>query len=267
MRVEPAFFSLLDIPLLAGRTFEPTDDPSVVVISRQLAQTMYGALDVLGKGYPRSKPTRTIVGIAADATVVQLRASNTAEEYLPLGGAHYAEAVLVAKSRTNPAALLKPLHEAARAADARVQPSTRLLAAEYERNLRGPRLAGTIAASVAGLVLALACFGIFGVVAYAVKLRTREIGIRRALGADAPRVFATLLGQLAWPIGLGMLAGTAAGMLASRLLAGAPFHLAVSDAVAPGAALTTFALAALAAALLPASRAMNDDPIQALRHE
>ncbi|MGH9372833.1 MAG: FtsX-like permease family protein [Vicinamibacterales bacterium] len=163
--------------------------------------------------------------------------------------------------------LLLPLHEAARAADARVQPATRLLAREHERGLRGPALASTIAALVAVLVLTLACLGVFGVVAYAVKLRTRELGIRRALGADAPRVFATLLRQLVWPVGIGMLLGTTAGVMASRILGGAPFHLAVTDAIAPTAALAIFALAALAAALLPASRAMSEDPVRALRHE
>jgi ABC-type antimicrobial peptide transport system permease subunit len=64
-----------------------------------------------------------------------------------------------------------------------------------------------------------------------------------------------------------MLAGTAAGVLASRLLGGAPFHLAVTDAAAPAAALAVFALAGVMAALLPASRAMTDDPVRALRHE
>lgn len=228
---------------------------------------MYGTLDVIGRGYPRTKPTRTIVGVAADAMVLELRASSSAEEYMPLRAADYPGAVLLAKGRTNPQHLLAPLSEAARAADSRVQPSTRLLAAEYERNLRAPRLASTIAALVAMLVLTLACFGIFGVVAYAVKLRSKEIGIRRALGADAPRVFGTLLRQLAWPAGVGMVVGTAAGLTASRFLAGAPFHLAVTDAIAPTAALAMFALAGLVAALLPASRAMRDNPVHALRHE
>lgn len=176
-------------------------------------------------------------------------------------------AVLLVKSRTNPRHLLVPLYEAARAADTRVQPTIRLLADLYETNLRAPRLASTIAGLVALLVLTLACLGIFGVVAYAVKLRAKEIGIRRALGADAPRVIATLLRQLAWPTGLGIPLGTTVGVLASRLLGGAPFHLAVTDAVAPTAALFIFALAGLAAALLPASRAMRDNPVHALRHE
>jgi macrolide transport system ATP-binding/permease protein len=266
MRVGPSFFSMLDIPLLAGRAFSGDDDGSAVIISRRVAMTMYGTLDVLGKGYPRTRPTRTIVGVAADAMVLELRASNSAEEYMPLGRAQPG-AVLLVKSRTNPRHLLVPLYEAARAADTRVQPTIRLLADLYQTNLRAPRLASTIAGLVALLVLTLACFGIFGVVAYAVKLRAKEIGIRRALGADAPRVFATLLRQLAWPAGVGMVVGTTAGLVASRLLGGAPFHLAVTDAMAPTAALSIFALAGLAAALLPASRAMKDNPVDALRHE
>jgi predicted permease len=266
-RVDPAFFSLLEIPLMAGRTFGPGDDESVVIVSRRLATTMYGTLDVLGRGYPRSKPNRTIVGVAGDAMILELRAANSAEEYKPLGAANYIDAVLLVKSRTNPQSLLAPLHAAARAGDTRVQPTTRLLADEYARGLRGPRLASTIAALVAALVLTLACLGIFGVVAYAVRLRTKEIGIRRALGATAPDVFATLLRQLAWPVSVGMTIGTAAGIAASRLLGEAALHLAVSDATAPTVALTIFALAGLAAALVPASRAMNDDPVHALRHE
>ena len=267
MKVEPSFFRVMDIPIVAGRAFAPGDDPSSVVISRRLAVTMYGTLDVLGKRYPRTDGTRTIVGVSADAMVVRLHVTNAAEEYMAIEPQHLGVAVLLAKSRTNPEGLLRPLHEAAQTADKRIQPSTRLLSREYERNLRGPKLAGTIAALTAALVLALACFGIFGVVAYGVKLRTKEIGIRRALGADARRVCQALLRQLAWPVGVGVIAGTTAGVLASRLLGGPPLHLAVIDAAAPGAALALFTIAALAAALLPAVRALDINPVEALRNE
>jgi predicted permease len=270
MRVDPAFFELLNIPLLAGRNFTATDDRSVVIISRRVALKMYGTLDVLGKRYPRTdqgRNARTIIGIAGDASVMQPRASNSAEEYMILDAAHLPEAALLVRSRTDPQRLLTPLRQAAKSGDRRVSADTRLLASEYEAKLRGPRLASTIAGLVAGLVLTLACLGIFGVVAYAVKLRTKEIGIRRALGAGAPDVYGTLLRQLAWPVGIGTLLGTATGFGASLVLGHAPFHLAVADATAPVVAFIVFAVAGLAAALVPASRALSADPLRALRHE
>jgi len=270
MHVDPAFFDLLQIPLIAGRNFAAGDDRSVVIISRRVAMKMYGTLDVLGKRYPRTDQgmaARTIIGVAGDASVLQPRAANSAEEYMPLGAAHLPAASLLARSRTDPRRLLTPLRQAAKSGDARVLADTRLLAAEYEAKLRAPRLASTIAALVAGLVLTLACLGIFGVVSYAVKLRTKEIGIRRALGADASRVYATLLRELAWPVGIGTLVGTAAGFGASMVLGHAPFYLAIADATAPTAALAVFAVAGFGAALVPASRALRTDPVRALRHE
>jgi predicted permease len=267
MYVEPTFFSLLEIPRLSGRTFVATDDRSVVIISRQVALTMYGTLDVLGKGYPRSEPTRTIVGVVADASPMRAGAVAAGQEYMPIGRGHYSSAVLLAKSRMSPQAVPGRLLAAARAADPRVLPRTWLLADTYADAMKWPQLASTIAVLVAVLVLTLACLGILGVVACTVKLRTKEIGIRRALGAGGSRIVADLVQQLAWPVAIGMVAGTPAGLVASRLLGGDPFYLAVTDATTPLGALAMFAIAALAAAIVPASRALRSDPLSALRHE
>ena len=266
MDVGPDFFALFDVPLLAGRPFTAAE-PDAVVVSRRVALQMYGTLDVLGRGYPRRDPKRTIVGVAADAGFVQPQATDRAQEYRPLDGDAWQRAVLTVRSRTGPDVLPALLMAAARGEDARVQPSVTLLRADYERLLRGPRLTSLIGTIVGALVLMLACLGIFGVTAYAARLRTKEIGIRRALGADAPRIYAVLLRQLAWPVGVGMAAGSAAGIGAGRVLAGAPFHLAAADPVAPAAALLVFLAAAGLAAIVPVSRALKSDPLHALRHE
>ena len=187
---------------------------------------------------------------------------------MPLGPAHYIDAVLLVKSRAQPADAAgavarggarrrqpRAADDAAASHDATSE-ACAASAGQHDRRRSWP-----------ALVLTLACLGIFGVVVHAVKLRTKEIGIRRALGATAPDVVGTLLRQLAWPVTIGMTMGTAAGIGASRLLGGALFHLAVTDATAPAVALTVFTLSGLAAALFPASRAMHDDPVRALRHE
>jgi hypothetical protein len=267
MHVEPAFFSVFDIPVVAGRTFRQDDDAkAVVIISRRLAGAWYGTIDVVGRSYPPSG-NRTIVGVVGDAPLTQLRAQDTAEEYSPLDAARDEGAVLVVRGRSDPGALLPLLRTAARAPDARVLPATHLLASRYQEKLRGPTLASEIAAAVSLLVLALCCLGIFGVVTYAVRVRTKEIGIRRALGAGTRGVLAALLRQLAWPIAIGALVGTGLGLEVSRLLSAQEFYFVINDPAAPAVAVVVFGLAALVAAVVPATRALTVDPARALRHE
>ena len=267
MQVGPRFFEALEVPLLAGRTFVDTDNESAVIVSRRLATRLYGSEDAVGKGFPQRTSERTIVGIVADAAIFARRGDFSGEEYVPLEPAQYAEAVLVARSRGDAESLLDPLRQGARAADARVLPKTVLLQSAYEARFRGPRLTRLFSGLIAMLVLSLACLGIAGVVAYAVRVRTREIGIRRALGADGVRVCVLLLRQLMVPVLSGLIAGTALGGFASRLLAGEPFFLTAADARGSAAALLLFVLAAFAAALGPASRALSIDPVRALRHQ
>ena len=268
VQVQPQFFAVMDIPLIAGRSFDPGDvHGRAVIISRRLAIAMYGSLDVLGKPFPLPDGTTPIVGVTGDAPVVRARPAGVAEQYEPLDPERADDLVLIARARVDPEALLAPMRQAVRAADERMTPRTRLLRDDYEKQLRGPRLASLIVGSIGLLVLTLASLGIFGVVAYAVAMRTKEIGIRRALGASDNAIRSLVLRQLTWPVGVGMVVGTAAGVPAARLLAAAPFHLAALDAAAPLAALCVFAVTALAAALLPASRALRTDPLRALRYE
>ena len=207
--VEPAFFELMRIPLLAGRNFRPDDDAgSVVIISRRLALAMYGSLDVLGEGFPRSASTRrTIVGISKDAPLLKPGAMTVAEQYTPIGLDDYAGALLLARSRGNPASLAAPMRAAARASDRRVIASTWLMRTSYEERVRSRSFASAVAGITGMLALVLACFGIFGVVSYGVAMRTKEIGIRRALGATGTSVMTMVMRQLALPVGIGILSG------------------------------------------------------------
>jgi predicted permease len=266
--VEPQFFALLRIPILTGRSFEPPDAPgSVGIVSRRLAVEMYGTVNVVGKGFPRSNPARTIVGVVADAPLVNVSATNVAELYSPAGPGDYAGLVLLASARGNPQQLLTTMRDAARAADQRVLPQTSLPAARFAERVQERRVASLVASFTGVLALSLACFGIFGLVAYASALRTQEIGIRRALGARGGSVVLLLLRQLVIPVGVGMALGAMTGVAVGRVLEGEPFYLPATDVATPLTALAVFALGAVSAALMPAFRALRLDPLQALRHD
>lgn len=267
--VEPAFFELMRIPLIAGRNFRPDDDAGgVVIISRRLALAMYGSLDILGEGFPRSASTRrTIVGISKDAPLLKPGAMTVAEQYTPIGLDDYTGALLLARSRGNSASLAAPMRAAARAADRRVIASTWLMRTSYEERVRSRSLASAVAGVTGMLGLVLACFGIFGVVSYGVAMRTKEIGIRRALGASGSSVITMVMRQLALPVGIGMLLGTSTGIGAGWFLARKPFYLPSGDVFTPALIVILFTLTAGAAALVPALRALGADPLRSLRHE
>ena len=265
-RVEPAYFAVLDIPLLRGRAFDAGDDPGVVVISRELARQMYGSVDVVGQGFPKSNPQDTIVGVAGDASSIRPGAAGVAELYRPLAPEDYSRALLLARARTDPRRLLPVLREAAQA-NSQVFAGVRLLKDDFERRLSSTRIASGVAGSIGVLTLLLACIGIFGVVSYGASLRTKEIGIHLALGASRSAIVQLLMRRVLLPVLFGIVAGTAAAVPMGFALAQSPLQLAAADPLSYTGALVILVAAGITAALMPAMRALKADPIRALRHE
>lgn len=261
--VDPDYFAVMRIPMISGRAFQP-GDTGVVIVSRRLALEMYGAEEVLGRGFPRSQPEDTIIGVAADAHTIKVTATNVAELYRPLVAEDFSQVSLIARGRSDPERLLPVLREAARQ-DPRVIPAVRLMRDDFDRRVRGSRVAGAVASGIGAATLLLACLGIFGVVSYGVALRTREIGIRTALGADRRRLLHAILRQVSWPVAAGMVVGVAAAIPVCVALSADPFYLTLGDPLAFAMALSVFAAAALVAALWPAARATRGNPIDALR--
>ncbi len=265
-RIEPSFFAAMEIPLMLGRSFQPGDDPqTTVIISRTLADAMYGSLDVLGRGFPRSKPEAMIIGVAGDAHAIRIESAYGAELYRPLGGGDYVQAILIARARGDAATLVPVMREAA-TLDARILPGVALLRDLFERRVVGTRLASAIAVSTGMLTLFVACMGIFGVVSYGATLRLKEFGIHMALGADARSVVRLVVRQIAWPVAMGMTIGVAAAGPVGMALTGGPIQLQAADPAAYAGALLVFVLSATLAALVPAIRVLKSDPVQALRH-
>jgi hypothetical protein len=267
--VDPEYFAVMRIPLVSGRVFGPGDDGTVIV-SRRLALAMYGTLDVLGRRFPKSAPPaespKTIVGVAADAHSIKVTANNVTELYQPLRLADFNEVFMVARAKTD-AGRLPPIMREAGSIDTRVIPAARAMRDDLAQHLRGPQIASAVAAAVGVLTLALACLGIFGVVSYGVALRTKEIGIRVALGARQPALLRSIIRQVLTPVGAGILIGLILAIPSGMLLRTEPFYLENTDPVAFVGALGALVAAGAVAALWPAILVLRQNPVDALRHQ
>ena len=262
--VDPEYFAVMRIPILSGRLFAP-GDAKTAIVSRRLALEMYGTLDVLGREFPKSASAATIIGVAADAHSIKVEANDVAEHYLPLKPEDFSFVYLVARARTDADRLPPVLREAA-TLDPRVIPTARAMHEDFERRMMGPRLASMIAAGIGMLTLALACLGIFGVVSYGVALRTKEIGIRVALGARQPALLASIVRQVLTPVVIGVGIGLGLAIPTGLALRGEPFYLQHADPAAFLSALVVFVGAGALAALWPAYLVLQRNPVDALRH-
>jgi predicted permease len=267
--VDPEYFAVMRIPLIAGHLFGP-GDAKTAIVSRRLALAMYGTLDVLGRRFPRSAPeasaaSATIIGVAGDAHSIKVEANNVAELYVPLTPADFSEVFLVARARRD-ADRLPPILRDAATLDPRVIPTAHAMHEDFDRRLQGPRMTSAIAAGIGALTLVLACLGIFGVVSYGVALRTKEIGIRVALGAQQPALLRTIVRQVLTPVAVGAVIGLLLAVPVGLALRSDPFYLENADPVAFAAAMAVFAAAGAAAALWPAYQVLRRNPVDALRH-
>jgi macrolide transport system ATP-binding/permease protein len=262
--VDPEYFAVMRIPLISGRLFGPAEAKTAIV-SRRLALEMYGTLDVLGREFPKGASEATIIGVAGDAHSIKVEANDVAELYLPLKLEDFSFVYLVARARTDADRLPPVLREAA-SLDPRVIPTAKAMHEDFDQRMLGPRLASMIAAGIGVLTLALACLGIFGVVSYGVALRTKEIGIRVALGARQPALLRSIVRQVLTPVVIGAGIGMILAIPAGIALRGEPFYLENGDPMAFALALAVFVCAGALAALWPAYLMLRRNPVDALRH-
>jgi predicted permease len=277
--VDPEYFATMDIPLISGRLFGESEAGRVIV-SRRLALEMYGTLDVLGQPFPKaaggrsrasgdvarlSAPEGTIVGIAADAHSIKVNATDVAELYRPLKLEDFSLVFLVARARSD-AELLPPILREAGSRDPRVIPVAHAMHEDFDKAMQGPRIAGALTSVIGLVTLLLACLGIFGVVSYGMALRTKEIGIRVALGAHRPALVRVIVRNVLTPVITGMALGVIVAVPVGKALATEPFYLESIDPVVFVVALIVLLLAGASAALWPALRMLRGNPVEALRH-
>ena len=275
-RVSPQFFTTLRIPLIAGRTFTEAEavpaSPSVVV-SERLVKRFWRGEDPIGKrikfgGLTSDNPWLSIVGVVGEVKYRGLPENPTADPdvYLPFIDRN-AQLALAVRGTITPASLVTPIRAAIRAADPSIPvysiaPMDGLIANQTSQS----RFTMWLMSVFAVVALSLAAIGIYGVMSYLVTQRTREIGIRLALGANDRDILRLVVGNGARLVAAGLALGVATSLALERLVASLLFGVTTADA-GSAIAVGVLAFVALAACYLPALRAMRVSPLEALRAE
>lgn len=277
----PGYFATLGIPLRAGRDFTEADDrtrPGVVIINERAAQLYWPGENPIGKhltlGTPEEdklygKPvSREIIGVIGNVKLLALNDDFNPEVYIPAAQVPSAGMVLVARGAIPAETLINSLRNAVTAVDPN-QPIRReqLLATAVARSVAPQRFMATLLLVFAGVAVALAMVGIYGVMSYAVAQRTQEIGIRMALGAQRRDVLTLILGQGTKLIAIGLGAGLLTALLVTRWLRSLLFEVSTTDVSTFAGVAVLLALVALLACFIPAYRATKANPISALRYE
>jgi predicted permease len=271
--IVPGYFDTLRIPLVRGRDFTASDregQPQVVVINEAMARRFWPGQDALEKRFRffgDSEP-RVIVGVVRNAKYVFVGEEPQPMAYSPLEQGYSAAMAILVRSSGEPDALKGTVEREVRSLDpdialSNIQTASELLSA----SLTGPRVAATLL-SVFGIVaLALAAVGIYGVMSYSVNLRSQEIGIRMALGAERRDVLWMVLRQGMTIVAIGLAVGLLLAAAVSRLLSGLLYGVGTADAQAFAGTAAVLLVVGLIANYLPARRAMTVDPISVMRYE
>jgi putative ABC transport system permease protein len=270
--VSPDYFSTLGIRIVRGRGFTARDDeraPSVVVINETMAAKYWPGEDPIGKrvtlAYNNTGP-REIVGIAGDVKQTNLTDAVVPQMYTPFVQAPWPFLTAVVKTTAAPEAAAGSLRQAlARLDPEQAAGDIRTFDQYLARSMATPRFTAILLGAFAGLALLLAGFGLYGVMAYSVAQRSREIGIRMALGAQASDVRSLVVNQAVRLGTAGLVTGIAGALAVTRVLDSLLFGVTPSDPLTFLAVSAALISVLLLAAYLPARRATRVDPIVALR--
>jgi putative ABC transport system permease protein len=272
-RVTPDYFRTMAVPLVKGRLIGEADGtfaPPVLLVNEAAAQRFFGERDPLGKQIRFWGASRTIVGIVGNERFHGLAEAPPPAVYAPLDqtpSANGAGALLV-RTAGNPAALTSAVRGAIHAEDPGLAVfGLEPLAETASRTIAEKRFTMLVLGLLASVALLLAGAGIHGVLSYTVSQRTREIGIRVALGAQPGRVVAMVVGEGLRLAALGTLLGVAGAWVLTRLISGLLYGVTATDPITFAAVPLLLAVVAVIASLVPARRATRVDPVMALRAE
>ncbi|MEP6491424.1 MAG: ABC transporter permease [bacterium] len=276
--VDPSYFETLRIPLLAGRMITDGDDSTsqhVTVINQAFAKRFFGNENPLGKRLrelgmdKHPKVPMTVIGVVAD-----VRSSDLSRPALPQHFVPYRQrperasfGVLLIRTHILPTTIGSAARAALRVVDVNVLTSLETLSDIRARSVGDRRFTMVVLGAFAGLGLLLAAIGIYGVLAYSVARRTREIGVRMALGAERLRVVQMVLGDSLVPVIAGSMVGIVAALVLTRLMRALLYGVSATDPVTYASVFVVLLGAGVLASIIPASRAARVEPIVALRED
>ena len=272
--VSPGYLEGLGIHVLRGRGFRPQDDamaPPVAVVSEAMAQRYWGTTDVVGRRYGHDGAPDSwvqIVGVAADVKVSSLTESPQPLVYRPWDQAGSPVASFIVRTAGNVSDLTGTIRRVVRDYDSKL-PIMQLTSVDdyVDQQLLMPRIGAGVLAGFSVTALVLAALGLYAVVAFAVRERTKEVGIRIALGARGPRVIWTMVRGVLFTVATGMAIGLIAAMGAARAASTVLFNVSPADPATLVVVTAVLTLVAVAAAWIPARRATRVDPAVALRDQ
>ena len=269
--VDAGYFDALQIPLLRGRGILASDDETagrVAVINEQFAERNWPGEDPVGRTFTRLGLPVTVVGVARNARYVSLTGPTPAFAYFPMRQAWQHHHILLLRTEGAGAQTAAGLQGIVSALDpAAPRPMLRPLSDETSLALLPQRVAAIVTAALGALGLLLATVGLYGVISYSTGRRSREIGIRMAVGARRKDVLAMVLREGMWLAGAGIAVGLLLAAGATRLIESHLFGVNPFDAVAFLGTSALLVAVALLACFVPARRAASADPMVVLRGE
>lgn len=271
--VSPGYFATLRIPILRGRDFTGTDREgtnSVAIVNERLAAQLWAGRDALGQRFSVSTPDArreyTVVGVARNSQSRSLGDAPRWQVYVPLAQNYMSETTLLVR-HAGTSVVPDVRRVLFQAAPTLPITDARPLGDVVSIGLFPSRFAASIAGSLGTVGLLLAALGLYGVVAFSVAARTREIGIRMALGADAGHILRLVARHAALLVAVGLAVGVIAALGLSRLASNLLYGIGHADPWTYAACVLVFVLVSAAAVAAPARRALRTDPVRALKYE
>ena len=276
--IGPGYFRLLGVPLIAGREFTRADTfgaPKVAIVNEAFAKKFNLGRNAVGKRMsqnsgPNSKLDIEIVGLVQNAKYSEVKRDTPPVFFIPYRQEEkvFGFTTFYVRTSTDPDAFLANIPKVVSGIDPNLPvEDLRTLPEQVRQNVFLDRMISVLSAAFAMLATLLAAIGLYGVLAYTVSQRTREIGLRMALGADASRVRSMIFRQVALMTAIGGAIGLSAAVGVGRLAQSQLFQLTGYDPAVLGTSAVALTLVALAAGFIPAHRAAQVDPMHALRYE